>query len=111
MIDITEPESVEIATNHDGTSVWVNVDGVCAFRACRIKDLSFDFKHNENGESAAPPEFLSAETAAEMLNLTKRVFLNLSQRGDIKGQVMYEGRRYWERSEIEKLAEELKEGI
>lgn len=35
-VDITEPEhGVDVATNHDNTVLWVNVDGVCILRVCR----------------------------------------------------------------------------
>ena len=37
--DITNPETVQILIDADGKTVWVNVDGICLFRACRIKDL------------------------------------------------------------------------
>jgi len=36
MNDFTEPEIVEILIRNDGNVVWVNVDGICKFRACKI---------------------------------------------------------------------------
>jgi hypothetical protein len=39
MIDITAPEVVEILIRDDGKVVWINVDGICRFRACEIKAL------------------------------------------------------------------------
>lgn len=39
MQDITRPEIVEIQIRSDGKVVWVNVDGVCALRACNIKEV------------------------------------------------------------------------
>lgn len=39
MQDITAPEFVEIAIRDDGAVIWINVDGVTALRACRIKNL------------------------------------------------------------------------
>lgn len=38
-IDITAPELVEVATDIRKGVVWVNVNGVCVFRACRVKAL------------------------------------------------------------------------
>lgn len=35
-LDITEPSNIEIKVRADGQVVWVNVDGVCLLRACRI---------------------------------------------------------------------------
>lgn len=39
MIDVTGPEHLEIVIREDGVIVWINIDGMCAFRACRIKEL------------------------------------------------------------------------
>ena len=39
-LDITEPQSVEIQIRNDGKVIWINIDGACVFRACRIKELS-----------------------------------------------------------------------
>ena len=36
MIDIAEPEIVEICISEDGTAIWVNVDGICRLRVQRI---------------------------------------------------------------------------
>lgn len=38
-VDITAPEAVEILTDVSKGVVWVNVNGVCVFRSCRIKTL------------------------------------------------------------------------
>ena len=38
-LDITSPEIVEVEINHNGKVVWINVDGVCRLRACRIKNV------------------------------------------------------------------------
>lgn len=38
-LDVTEPQSVEILIRHDGKTVWINVNGTCLLRACRIKRL------------------------------------------------------------------------
>lgn len=41
MLDYTEPEAVEVLIADgrwtQGPTVWVNVNGVCRFRACRVK--------------------------------------------------------------------------
>ena len=39
MEDVTAPRHVEIRIREDGKVVWVNVDGICRFRACRIENL------------------------------------------------------------------------
>ena len=39
MIDIIAPEVVEIQYDLKRGIVWINVDGICEFRACRIKVL------------------------------------------------------------------------
>lgn len=36
-IDITEPELVQVDIKSDGKVIWVNVNGIYMFRACRIK--------------------------------------------------------------------------
>jgi len=38
-LDLTEPECVEIEIQRDGKVVWINVNGLCRLRACKIKDL------------------------------------------------------------------------
>jgi hypothetical protein len=37
LVDINEPEHVEIEIHHDGTVIWIHVDGITRLRACRIK--------------------------------------------------------------------------
>jgi hypothetical protein len=46
MIDITAPEVVEILIRDDGKVVWINVDGICRFRACQIKALIAEDKRD-----------------------------------------------------------------
>ena len=36
MIDITKPKFVEIEIRKDGQVVWINIDGICQLRVCRI---------------------------------------------------------------------------
>jgi hypothetical protein len=38
-VDITAPELVEILTDVRQGVIWVNVNGVCVLRCCRIKQL------------------------------------------------------------------------
>ena len=42
MVDVSGSEIVEITVTHgpDGAKVWVNVDGVCRFRAYRAKRVT-----------------------------------------------------------------------
>jgi hypothetical protein len=42
VLDITAPTHVEISIRSDGTVIWVNIDGLCRFRVCRIKNLVLD---------------------------------------------------------------------
>jgi len=35
-LDITKPKFVEIDIRNDGKVVWINIDGICRLRACRI---------------------------------------------------------------------------
>jgi len=49
-IDITEPESVQVDIKSDGKVIWVNVNGSCMFRACRIKNLEINDGRKHNGE-------------------------------------------------------------
>ncbi len=40
MKDISKSEVIEILISEDGKTVWINgEDGICIFRACRIKSL------------------------------------------------------------------------
>jgi hypothetical protein len=41
-IDITVPKVVQIVIKQDGTVVWVNIDGICRLRACRIEKLEIE---------------------------------------------------------------------
>ncbi len=49
-LDITEPQIVEILIRRDGKVLWVNIDGMCVFRACRIKTLSIVDERKTNDE-------------------------------------------------------------
>jgi hypothetical protein len=39
MLDITQPEHVEVQIKSDGNAIWVNVDGLCRLRITRIATL------------------------------------------------------------------------
>jgi hypothetical protein len=41
-IDVTAPKVVQVVVREDGKTIWVNVDGVCKFRACQIGKLIVD---------------------------------------------------------------------
>jgi hypothetical protein len=38
-IDVTGAEHVDVAVSDDKTVMWVNVNGVCVLRVCRIRNL------------------------------------------------------------------------
>lgn len=40
MLDITAPKGpVQIQIRADGKVLWINVEGICAFRVCQIESL------------------------------------------------------------------------
>jgi len=39
MLDVTAPEYVEIEIRDDGSVLWIHIDGIAMFRACRIANL------------------------------------------------------------------------
>lgn len=39
MKDINSPAYLEIIIRSDGKVVWINADGICEFRACKIGEL------------------------------------------------------------------------
>jgi len=39
LVDITAPDIVQIQIRKDAKVIWVNIDGICVLRACRIKHL------------------------------------------------------------------------
>lgn len=42
MIDITEPQEVEVLIREDHKTLWINVDGVCRLRVSHISKLQID---------------------------------------------------------------------
>ena len=47
MQDVAGPDYVEILIDSNGRRVWINVDGVCRFRACRVKNLVLNDERKE----------------------------------------------------------------
>ena len=44
-LDITAPKYiVEVQTREDGSVLWINVDGVCVLRICKIPELHVNGK-------------------------------------------------------------------
>ena len=102
-------EIVDIQINELGHKLCIRVDGVVVLRAIApIIDLIDDRKKIR--KISLPEEYISADEAAEMLNLSKKVFTNLTNRGDIDGETTWDKKTVWNRAVIEKLAEQLKEG-
>ncbi len=53
MIDITAPKQpVEIDIRFDGEVLWVNVDGKCALRVCRIPAIILKDSRNNKAKAA-----------------------------------------------------------
>ncbi len=50
LVDINKPEYVEIEIRHDGTVIWIHVDGITRFRACRIKHPVVINDHRPEGD-------------------------------------------------------------
>lgn len=44
-LDITAPDNVEVLLREDGKVLWVNVDGVCRLRICRVEKISFQHEN------------------------------------------------------------------
>lgn len=38
-IDVMGAKEVEVSTNDEGDVLWVNVNGICLLRICKIKNL------------------------------------------------------------------------
>jgi hypothetical protein len=41
-LDITAPDEVEIQIRSDGKVMWVNINGMCRLRVCRIAHLTLN---------------------------------------------------------------------
>lgn len=46
LLDITGPVIVQIQIRNDGDVIWINVDGMCRMRICRISALYLDDDRN-----------------------------------------------------------------
>ena len=45
-LDVTAPEKiVEVQVSSKGDRIWVNVDGICMLRICRIPNLRVDLSN------------------------------------------------------------------
>lgn len=53
-LDVTAPEIVEIVVRDDQKVLWINIDGKCALRACRIENLVLP--HSTLCRPGNPPE-------------------------------------------------------
>jgi hypothetical protein len=42
LIDLYEPQEVEISIRSDGNVVWINIDGICHIRAIRPQNIAID---------------------------------------------------------------------
>ena len=51
MIDLTAPEIVEVLVRSDGKVIWINIDGVCRLRACRINKLEINDERKQDDKS------------------------------------------------------------
>jgi len=52
MVDVTAPRVVEISIREDGKVIWINVDGICRFRACQIETVILEDRRNEENEES-----------------------------------------------------------
>jgi hypothetical protein len=41
-LDMTAPEVVQIQVDASGETVWINVDGVCRLRCCRVGQIEIE---------------------------------------------------------------------
>lgn len=42
MVDVTAPGCVQVQISKDGRTLWINVDGVCRLRCCRVAALEVE---------------------------------------------------------------------
>lgn len=55
-LDVTGASAVEVQIRQDGKVLWVNVDGFCALRVCRIDNLTVE----DNRPSKVPDSMREA---------------------------------------------------
>lgn len=53
-MDITGANIVDVQIRADGTVIWVNVDGVCKLRICRIEKLTVEDNRPEGDMIGSP---------------------------------------------------------
>lgn len=49
-LDITGATIVEVKVRDDGKVLWVNIDGVCRLRVCRIETLALNIPASDKRE-------------------------------------------------------------
>jgi len=55
MIDVRDPKRLEISVSENRETVWINVDGVCRFRAQKIKAFALELMlPNDEKEQGTP---------------------------------------------------------
>jgi hypothetical protein len=42
LVDITGPTHVEVLLREDRSVLWINVDGICRLRICKIQNFVFN---------------------------------------------------------------------
>ena len=48
LLDITGAKEVEVMVKEDGKVLWVNADGLCLLRICRIGRITVEDKRRKN---------------------------------------------------------------
>ena len=46
-LDIAEPKVIQIEVNPTGSILWVNIDGLCVLRVCKIAKLTIIDNRNK----------------------------------------------------------------
>ncbi len=55
MQDVTGPGFLEVVISEDGKTVWINAEGFCILRACKINHLTVD-DHRQLSKPWPPPQ-------------------------------------------------------
>jgi hypothetical protein len=72
MVDITGPKLVEVQVRLDQKVVWVNVDGKCALRCCKVWHVVLPDNAEWDGTDAAHPAWWRGH-AMGVLGMTAKV--------------------------------------
>ena len=56
MKDISDPDNLEVQISGDKKTLWINVDGICVFRASRIKNFFLTDLGLDNGSDGEEVE-------------------------------------------------------